>query len=117
MAAYALEQGGKTCVTSVLRSNYEVVKEQGFNINSLQHGQVKGWRPSHSKQDLLLQHSTVFLKVISNTRLQLSIRSLLSAMACSPLTLCKFLCFCFWGAPPTVMCLVWLLIGSPSLKL
>lgn len=49
MAAYALEQGGKACVTAVLRSNYEAVKKEGFNIVSLEHGHVKGWRPSHSK--------------------------------------------------------------------
>ncbi|ROW15664.1 hypothetical protein VPNG_02203 [Cytospora leucostoma] len=46
MAAYALEQGGKASVTSVLRSNYPVVKEQGFDIHSLEHGKVNGWRPT-----------------------------------------------------------------------
>lgn len=49
MAAYALEKGGKASVTAVLRSNYEVVKDQGFNINSLEHGEIKNWRPSSSK--------------------------------------------------------------------
>lgn len=49
MAAYALEQGGKASVTSVLRSNYPVVKEQGFDIHSLEHGKVSGWRPTTSK--------------------------------------------------------------------
>lgn len=49
MAAYALEKGGKAQVTAVLRSNYSVVKENGFNIHSLQHGEVKGWRPTTSK--------------------------------------------------------------------
>lgn len=46
MAAYALEQGGKASVTAVLRSNYKAVSETGFQINSIQHGQVKGWKPS-----------------------------------------------------------------------
>ncbi|KAL1859047.1 hypothetical protein Daus18300_009685 [Diaporthe australafricana] len=46
MAAYALEKGGKASVTSVLRSNYSTVKEQGFNINSIEHGEVRGWRPT-----------------------------------------------------------------------
>ncbi|KAG8162765.1 hypothetical protein KVR01_007243 [Diaporthe batatas] len=46
MAAYALEQGGKASVTAVLRSNYNAVNEKGFQINSIQHGQVKGWKPS-----------------------------------------------------------------------
>lgn len=49
MAAYALEQGGKASVTAVLRSNYKAVIEKGFQINSIQHGQIKGWKPSFSQ--------------------------------------------------------------------
>lgn len=49
MAAYALEKGGKASVTAVLRSNYEAVKENGFNIKSIQHGDVDNWKPSSSK--------------------------------------------------------------------
>lgn len=46
MAAYALEKGGKASVTAVLRSNYNVVNENGFDINSIQHGEVRSWKPS-----------------------------------------------------------------------
>ncbi|ROV95619.1 hypothetical protein VSDG_05314 [Cytospora chrysosperma] len=46
MGAYALEKGGKASITAVLRSNYSVVKEQGFTIDSLEHGKVKDWRPT-----------------------------------------------------------------------
>lgn len=49
MAAYALEKGGKASVTAVLRSNFEAVKENGFNIRSIQHGKVDHWRPTNSK--------------------------------------------------------------------
>lgn len=49
MAAYALEQGGKASVTAVLRSNYSVVDQKGFDINSLQHGRIRNWRPAYSK--------------------------------------------------------------------
>jgi len=49
MAAYNLEAGGIATVTSVLRSNYEAVIQNGFTITSLDHGFVKGWKPSHSK--------------------------------------------------------------------
>lgn len=49
MGAYALEKGGKASVTAVLRSNYSVVKEQGFTIDSLEHGKVKDWRPTTSE--------------------------------------------------------------------
>lgn len=48
MAAYALEKGGKAQVTAVLRSNYAIVKEKGFDIYSIQHGEVRGWRPTTS---------------------------------------------------------------------
>lgn len=49
MGAYALETGGKASVTAILRSNYSAVKEQGFTINSLEHGHVKAWRPTASE--------------------------------------------------------------------
>jgi ketopantoate reductase len=59
MAAYALEQGGKASVTAVLRSNYKAVNEKGFQINSIQHGQVKDWKPSTSESSLHFVSSTV----------------------------------------------------------
>lgn len=49
MAAYALEKGGRASVTAVLRSNYKTVDEKGFTINSIQHGDVKKWKPSSSE--------------------------------------------------------------------
>lgn len=58
MTAFNLEQGGLSTVTAVLRSNYNVVKEKGFTIDSCDHGQVQGWRPTevvntipHATQD------------------------------------------------------------------
>lgn len=59
MAAYALEQGGKASVTAVLRSNYKAVSEKGFQINSIQHGQVKNWKPSASKSSPHSASSTI----------------------------------------------------------
>lgn len=48
MASYALETGGKAEVISVLRSNFAVVKEKGFSIDSLEHGTgITGFRPTH----------------------------------------------------------------------
>ena len=48
MASYALETGGQAEVTSVLRSNYEAVKKNGFQIDSIEHGNgIQGFRPSH----------------------------------------------------------------------
>ena len=48
MAAYALETGGKAEVTMVLRSNFATVQQNGFTIDSIQHGHgIKNWKPSH----------------------------------------------------------------------
>lgn len=48
MAAYALGSDGQAEVTMVLRSNFNTVKQNGFTINSIQHGHdITGWRPSH----------------------------------------------------------------------
>jgi ketopantoate reductase len=51
LAAYNLEVGGLTSVTSVLRSNHDAVAQNGFTITSLDHGYVKGWKPSASKDN------------------------------------------------------------------
>ena len=49
MAAYALEKGGKASVAAVLRSNYSAVEKDGFQIKSLDHGEIQGWRPTESE--------------------------------------------------------------------
>ncbi|EXJ82591.1 hypothetical protein A1O3_06404 [Capronia epimyces CBS 606.96] len=46
MTALNLERGGLASVAAVLRSNYAVVKERGFTIDSRDHGQVQEWRPT-----------------------------------------------------------------------
>lgn len=46
MVSVALERGGKASVTAVLRSNYEKVKQDGFEIESVDHGKLSAWRPS-----------------------------------------------------------------------
>ncbi|KAK4215601.1 putative 2-dehydropantoate 2-reductase [Rhypophila decipiens] len=60
MAAYSLEKGGKARVTAVLRSNFAAVEKNGFQINSLDHGNIQGWRPSeimNSIPDVSKQHN------------------------------------------------------------
>ncbi|KAL4998942.1 ketopantoate reductase PanE/ApbA C terminal-domain-containing protein [Aspergillus recurvatus] len=46
MCSYALDQGGKAEVTAVLRSNYDAVEQDGFEIDSIQYGRISGWRPA-----------------------------------------------------------------------
>ena len=33
-------------VTAVLRSNYEAVKKDGFNLTSMDHGDIRDWKPT-----------------------------------------------------------------------
>lgn len=47
IAALNLESGGHATVTAVLRSNFQAVKENGYSIESCDHGSVKSWRPTH----------------------------------------------------------------------
>ncbi|KAH8700756.1 ketopantoate reductase PanE/ApbA C terminal-domain-containing protein [Talaromyces proteolyticus] len=47
MAAVALERSGCAAVTAVLRSNFSVVEQKGFTIDSVDHGRLTGWHPSY----------------------------------------------------------------------
>lgn len=49
MSAYALETGGLAEVTAVMRSNYNAAVKDGIDLDSVQWGQVKGWRPTSSE--------------------------------------------------------------------
>ncbi|KAJ9605432.1 hypothetical protein H2200_010089 [Cladophialophora chaetospira] len=46
MTALNLEQGGLASVTAILRSNFAVVQEKGFTIDSCDHGKFESWRPT-----------------------------------------------------------------------
>ncbi|SCO76439.1 related to ketopantoate reductase [Fusarium oxysporum] len=46
IAAYALEKNHKAEVTAVMRSNYDAAAENGIDIDSVEHGQIKAWRPT-----------------------------------------------------------------------
>lgn len=48
IASVALEStNGASQVTSVLRSDYEKVTKSGFEINSIDHGNLKNWKPTN----------------------------------------------------------------------
>ena len=49
MVAFVLQKSGLATVTVILRSNYDVVNAEGFHIKSIDHGEVDGWKPHHSK--------------------------------------------------------------------
>lgn len=49
IAALNLETGGLASVTAVLRSNFDAVSKNGFDIKSCDHGALTGWRPSGGK--------------------------------------------------------------------
>lgn len=55
IAAVVLEKSGRASVTAVLRSKYAIIKERGWDIESVDHGILKGWRPSRG-MDTLYHH-------------------------------------------------------------
>ncbi|KAJ5347545.1 Ketopantoate reductase ApbA/PanE [Penicillium brevicompactum] len=46
MVSVALERSSMASVTAVLRSNYQKVIQDGFDIQSIDHGKLTNWRPS-----------------------------------------------------------------------
>lgn len=46
IASLGLELGGHAQVTSVLRSDYQKVMDDGFLIESVDHGNFENWRPT-----------------------------------------------------------------------
>ncbi len=45
IASVVLAKSGQAHVTAVLRSKYAYVREHGWDIESVDHGELKGWRP------------------------------------------------------------------------
>jgi ketopantoate reductase len=54
IASVVLEKSGLAKVTAVLRSRYQVVSEEGWDIDSVDHGVLRGWKPSRGTIQLLL---------------------------------------------------------------
>ncbi|KAJ5385743.1 2-dehydropantoate 2-reductase [Penicillium cosmopolitanum] len=46
IASLVLEKSGRAEVTAVLRSKFAVIRERGWDIESVDHGCLKGWRPT-----------------------------------------------------------------------
>lgn len=46
IAALNIEASGLGAVTAILRSNFKVVNEEGYTIESIDHGKFKGWKPT-----------------------------------------------------------------------
>lgn len=55
IAALTLSKSGKARITTVLRSKYEVVNAQGWDIDSVDHGTIKGWRSDRGEYFLFVQ--------------------------------------------------------------
>lgn len=61
MAAVSLEASGRASVTAVLRSNFVSVNDHGFNIESVDYGTLKSWKPAKSTPNLFLDMNTILL--------------------------------------------------------
>lgn len=52
IASYVLEYSGKAKVTSVIRSDYDVVTKNGYEIESVNYGHIPSWKPSRIVKDV-----------------------------------------------------------------
>ncbi|KAJ3540012.1 hypothetical protein NM208_g5242 [Fusarium decemcellulare] len=71
IAALNIETGGLGVVTSVLRSNFEIVNQRGYVIQSVDHGQLHGWKPTkvtNSVPDVARDSLPPFDYVIATTK-------------------------------------------------
>ncbi|KAL5333626.1 6-phosphogluconate dehydrogenase [Aspergillus crustosus] len=71
ITALNIESGGLGEVTAVLRSNYNVVKEEGYKIESIDHGNLNGWRPSrvvHTVPDVVKESLKPFDFIVTTTK-------------------------------------------------
>lgn len=62
MAAVNIEAGGLGATSMVLRSNHNLVREEGYMISSIDHGLLKGWRPSKGTGDEKFHNSLQLTK-------------------------------------------------------
>ena len=53
IAAVVLKKSERTNVTAILRSRYNIVKEKGWDIDSVDHGMLRGWRPSRGTAEMM----------------------------------------------------------------
>lgn len=49
IAALVLSKSGKATVTTVLRSTYNIVRAEGWHIDSVDHGILRGWKPDRGE--------------------------------------------------------------------
>ncbi|VEU23758.1 DEKNAAC104987 [Brettanomyces naardenensis] len=52
IAAYALDKRGQSKVTCVVRSVYDILTTRGFDIESVDYGNVKGYRPDYVEKSV-----------------------------------------------------------------
>ena len=67
MASFVLEKSCQASVSTVLRSNFSAVSRDGYDIDSVDHGRIKNWKPSRGSLRLefllpmsILIHYAVF---------------------------------------------------------
>ncbi|KAH7412738.1 2-dehydropantoate 2-reductase-like protein [Cadophora sp. MPI-SDFR-AT-0126] len=71
IAALNIETGGLGSVTAVLRSNFKVVQDEGYVIESVDHGKLHGWRPTrvvNSVPDVIKESLPPFDYIVTTTK-------------------------------------------------
>lgn len=68
IAAYTLQRNGKCQVTAVVRSEFEDVKENGYNIDSVDYGKISGWMPDRIVKSVDEASDTFFDFIFLSTK-------------------------------------------------
>lgn len=70
VVAYGIDYVGKSNLSVVVRRDYPKVVESGWDLNSCDYGEVKGWRPQHIYPDVdaARQEGSVYDFVIVTTK-------------------------------------------------
>ncbi|GMG25531.1 unnamed protein product [Ambrosiozyma monospora] len=70
IVAYGIHFTGKSNLSVVVRRDYQRVSKEGYKINSVDYGEIKGWKPDHvySSVEKAAESKQVFQFVIITTK-------------------------------------------------
>jgi len=80
IAAFNLQSGGLADVVVVLRSNYEAVTKNGYQIESCDHGSIQSWRPQSVVNKIPEKTERPFDYIVCSTKNVIDIPPTLSTL-------------------------------------
>jgi ketopantoate reductase len=70
MCAFTLQNSRLAEVTVVLRSNFDIVEFLGFHIKSVDHGEIRNWKPQHRRLRSFVSIPAIMLIKLTNYKLR-----------------------------------------------